>query len=254
MFYFWLLVKIVAIMFVGGVIGSWLSGIVSVALERRGADPAIRRLLSNATQPLILVIAGVAAAQLLGLDLTAAVAVLGAVSLAIGMALKSTLSNVASGGILLTTRPIKEGEFVQVAGQSGTVIEQGLYTTTIRSADGVLTTVPNDLVLAAPVHNYSRNGSRRLEVLLVVAHDTDLAAASEALAAVLTADERVLQEPAATVTTGEVSPRGVQLIGRAWVANSDFATARSDLTGTAVASLQATKVALATGPRWVQEA
>ena len=241
-------------MFVGGVVGSWLAGIVSVALERRGADPAIRRLVSNATQPLILIIAGVAAAQYLGLDLTAAVAILGAASLAIGMALKSTLSNVASGGILLTTRPIKEGEFVQIAGQSGTVIEQGLYTTTIRTADGVLTTLPNDLVLGAPVHNFSRNQNRRVEVILVVTHESDLDAASAALEAVLAADERILAEPEATVIPGARTPRGVEVVCRAWVANADYASARSDLTRAAFEAIRTTQVALSSGPRWVQEA
>jgi small conductance mechanosensitive channel len=248
MFYFWLLLKVISILFVGGVMGSWLAGIVSVALERRGADPAIRRLVSNATQPLLLVIAGIAAAQTVGLDLTAAVAVMGALSLAIGLALKSTLSNVASGGILLTTRPIKEGEFVEVAGQSGTVIEQGLYTTTLRAADGTLTTLPNDLILAAPVHNYSRHGQRRLEIRLIVDHASDLEVALEVMTGVLGADERVLKDPAPSTLSPNATPRGLEIMGRAWVANADFAQTRSDLNRASIAALRSANIHLSARP------
>ena len=253
MFYFWLLMKIAAIIFVGGVIGGWLAGIVGVALERRGADPAIRRLAANAMQPIALIIAAVAAAQYLGIDLTAVVAILGAGALAVGLALKSTLSNVASGGILLTTRPISEGEFVQIAGQQGTVVEQGLYTTTVKTVDGVITTVPNDLVLSAPVHNFTRNGTRRLNLTFVLTAHSDLAAAAAAISKVLTEDPRVLADPAPAVVTGELTPQGVQIIGRAWVANADYGNAKSDLTRAAIEAVRSADVTLSTLPKLVQE-
>jgi len=249
MFYVWLLLKVGAIVFLGGVVGSWLSGIVGVAMERRGADPAIRRLVGNAMQPLALVIAVVAAAQYLGIDLTAVVAVLGAGSLAVGLALKSTLSNVASGGILLTTRPFREGDFVQVAGQSGTVTDQGLYTTTLRAPDGVLTTIPNDLVLGAPVHNYSRNGKRRVNLTFLVTHHSDLEAASAAIRAVLDEDDRVLDDPAAEVITGALTSHGVEIIGRGWVDTGDYVSATSDLTRAAVEAVRAVDVTLSTWPK-----
>ncbi len=252
MFYVWLLLKVAAIFFIGGVVGSWLSGIVGVALERRGADPAIRRLVSSFMQPLVLVIAAVAAAAYLGIDLTTVVAVVGAGSLAIGLALRSTLSNVASGGILLTTRPFKEGDFVQVSGQSGVVVAQGLYTTTLKGADGVLTTIANDLVLEAPVHNYTRHGTRRVDVTFVVTHHSDLDAASAAILAVLAEDDRVHDDPAPAVV-GSLTPRGVEIIGRGWVDTEDFAVARSDLTRAAVEAVRAVEVTLATWPSLVQE-
>jgi len=173
---------------------------------------------------------------------------MGAASLAIGLALKSTLSNVASGGILLTTRPIKEGEFVEVAGQSGTVIEQGLYTTTLQGADGTLTTLPNDLILAAPVHNYSRHGQRRLEIRLVLEHTSDLEAATEVMTSALNADERVLEAPTPSTQTSAATPRGVEIVGRAWVATGDYAQARSDLTRTTIAAFREANIHLSARP------
>lgn len=245
-----LIVKIAAILGAGSVIGSWLGGICSVALERGGADPAIRRLVVNVARPLVMLIALLVAADFLGLDLTSVSVVLGATSLAIGMALKGTLSNVASGGILLSLRPYREGDFVQVGGQSGTVLEQGLYTTVIKSSDGVITTIPNDLILKAPVHNYSRNGTRRMDLVFTVTTDADLEAATAAVLHVFQEEGRILTEPAPQVLVGDTTPQGVQIIGRGWATSADFGATRSDLNRAAVDAIRAVQVPLSS---WIPQ-
>lgn len=243
--YLLMLVAAGAALFVGNTVASWLAGVVRAWLERTGLDPSIRRIVVQAIHPLVLAIAVVAALGYLGADMTGLVAVLGAATLAVGLALKGSLSNLASGAILVTLRPYREGDFVQLAGQSGTVVEMGLYATVLRSPQGVLTTLPNDLVVSKDIHNFTRGGTRRIDVTVTVGYDADLAASLQALEEVITGDARVLSDPAPQVVVDSLGPRGVSLVARAWVANADFGAARSDLHRGAIEALRTAQVPVA---------
>jgi small conductance mechanosensitive channel len=226
------------IVLAGAFIGSWLGGLANTALQRRSIDPAIRRLLVQFVQPVVIALSAVAAFDYLGLDLSAVAFLLGAAGIGVGLALKGSMSNVASGGILLTLRPIHEGEFVKVAGQKGTVVSQGLFTTTLKTAQGTHVEIPNDLVLAAPVENYSRNGTRRIDVEVLLPPKADLRKAITALVDVAIKEPHVLEEPAPRADVSSPSPLGVPVVVKAWVSTDDFTAVQTGLVTNVMAMLK----------------
>ena len=242
---FWLLTWALLILLLGVVAASWLGALVRAALERSRVDPSVRHLGVSVVRPLVLVIALIAGLNLLGVDLTAVVAILGAATLAIGLAMRDSLANVAAGAVLLTLRPYTGDDWVEAGGTAGTVAELGLMATTLKDARGVMITVPNQLILRAPIQNYTRNGLRRADLTFRVGPAADLGAAREAILAALRADERVLEEPPPFVRVSDIDQRGVDLLVAAWLKSADFHGGRSDLAEGIRAALWVAEVPLA---------
>lgn len=243
---FWSILYALVLLGAGWVLGSWLAGVARLALERGRLDPAVRHLLVSLVRPLVIVVAVIAALNLVGIDLTVLVAVLGAATLAIGLALRDSLANVAAGALLLTLRPFHGGDFVEVSGQSGTVMSLGLFTTGLKNSQGVLITVPNRLVIAQAIKNFTRNGLRRADITFRVAPDTDLGAAKQAILAVLEADERVLDEPGPMVRVEAIDAWGVDLLVAGWFTADDFGAGKSDVTAALREALESSGVELST--------
>ena len=244
---FWTLFWAVVILAAGATIGTWLQGLTRTWLDRSGMDPQVRRLLTRMVRPLVLILAFIAALDWLAVETTQLAAVLGAATLAVGMALKESLSNVASGAILLTLRPYREGDFVECGGRQGTVDNVNVYITTLITGDGTLISLPNDLVLHAPIVNFTRHGTRRAELSWTLSHDADVAKAIKTLQAALDKADGVLETPATTVRVVEAGPGGVVLQARAWVDTPELADRRSALIAAGLAALTKAGVPLA---RW----
>ena len=237
--------RIAFIVAVGFLVGSWLAGLVRVSLNRTRLDPIVRELITSLVQPTVIVIAALGALGSVGVDLTGAVALLGAAGIGVGLAMKDSLAGIAAGAMLLTIRPFDGGDFVEVSGQSGTLVAFDLLTVTLQTPDGVLITLPNVVVLKSPIRNFTRLGMRRVEIQWPVAHSADLAQANAVLAACLSAEERVLAEPKANVTVTDLNPLRVQVTARGWVQAGDLGAARSDLLQAMRSALIEAKVPLA---------
>jgi small conductance mechanosensitive channel len=243
-----LIVIVAAIVGISALVGSWLSGWVASGLERTGLDPMVRRLVARAVRPLLLLIGIVAAVQYLAIDLTPVTAMLGAATLAVGLALQGSLSNVATGALLLTLRPYREGDVVQVAGKTGTVVEQGYFRMTVRTADGILVSLPNNVVFAGAIDNYTHLGQRRIDLQLTFPFDADTRKVVGVLQQVLADHEAVLDEPAPQVAITDLSPRGPVVTARAWVAADQLGAVRSELSHEALKALAKAKLHVAPAP------
>jgi len=212
---------------VGYAVGGWLAGLARVRLDRAGVDPLPSRLATSLIRPGIVVVALVAGLDLLGMDLTSVVAVLGAATFAVGLALKDSLGNLAAGTILLSLRPFDVGDKIDAAGESGTLVELGLLATRLKGASGAHITVENRAVLAGAIRNHSRNGLRRVDVDLDLAPGQDLGVilvvCQEAAASVAAAAE----DPAASALATAVTATGVAVRVSLWTASGDFHAARS---------------------------
>lgn len=242
---FWLVIWALAILAIGLLAAGWLSGFARLGLERSRIDPAVRHLIVGLVRPLVVLVAVVAALDTVGVDLTAVVAVLGAATLAVGLALRDSLSNIAAGAILLTLRPYRGGDWVDAAGTSGSVAELGLLTTTLKNAQGITITVPNNLIVGAPILNYTRNGLRRADFAFRVDASADLARTRAAILAAVQGDARVLAEPEPFVRVEQIDERGVDLLAGAWLKNEDFGVGRSDLAEAIRDALREAEVPLA---------
>ena len=165
-----------------------------------------------------------------GLKVVGAIAVLGAAGLAVGLALQGTLSNFAAGVMLLIFRPFQLGDFIDAGGTAGTVIEIGIFATTLHSPDNVRIVVPNSSVCGQTIKNFSANDTRRNDMVVGVSYDDDLGLAMETINRVLASDARVLKDPEPLVAVSEMADSSVNFVVRPWCTKEDYWAMRFDLT------------------------
>lgn len=217
------------------VAGFWIAARLSRAVRRiarksHRVDDTLAGFLAQIVRYALLAFVILAVLQRFGVETTSVVAVIGAATLAIGLALQGTLSNVAAGVMLILFRPYRIGDFVEVAGASGAIDDVGLFTTTLRTVDGVVVTLPNGLCWGAPIRNFSSLPNRRIELRFGVSYDMPLNLALEVVEDVILADPRVLGDPKPMVRVNALGDSAVELIAHAWTKNADWFLTRLDLT------------------------
>jgi small conductance mechanosensitive channel len=166
----------------------------------------------------------------LGVPTTSVIAIFGAASLAIGLALQDSLSNIASGVLIIFLRPYVVGNFVEISEQKGTVTEVGFFHTHIRTPDNKLLLIPNSDVMDGNIINYSDFDYVRLDMVFGIGYDDDLRKAKEILEDVLSSDPRVLAAPAPVVAVSELGESSVNLVAQPFVELSNMLRLRYDVT------------------------
>lgn len=214
-------------------VGRWVAARIRTALRenlgRTGLDPTLIPFLSGLAYWALMVFVVLAVLNLFGVQTASAIAVLGAVGLAVGLALQGTLSNFASGVMLLTFRPFVVGNWVDIAGASGTVQEVGLFFTVLHSGDNIRVTIPNSQVFTETILNFSANSTRRVDLVVGVSYDDDLKVAQEVMERVVAADGRVLSEPEPLIAVDELADSSVNFVVRPWCNADDYWGLRRDL-------------------------
>lgn len=168
---------------------------------------------------------GVAALVILsefGVNTASIVAFFSVAGLAIGLALRDLLSNVASGLAILLLRPFKNGDGIEAGGVSGSIKEIGLFTTRLQTWSGVYVCVPNNIFWKSPIFNFSRNKKRRFEIEVPLAYFDSLDGAMTAIDALLKEEKRLLPDPAPTVLVKKLNFSSVILEVRGWAKTSEF--------------------------------
>ncbi|MBW2527251.1 MAG: mechanosensitive ion channel [Deltaproteobacteria bacterium] len=214
---------------VAGIAGRWA---IRVCEKSDWIEPTIERYLARLVRFLVMAIAIIAMLNSFGVQTASIIAVLGAMGLAIGLALQGTLSNVASGLMLLILRPFKQGDAVDVGGTSGTVQEIGLFATELKGFDGLCMLVPNAQVLGSKITNFTRNGTRRVDMVFGIGYGDDIAKAMEIIGDVISKDERVLDDPELFIAVGELGASSVDILARPWTKVGDFFGVKCDVTRT----------------------
>lgn len=202
-------------------------------------DPTLFSFVGNLAKYLVLLLAVVFVLSRFGIQTTSLVALIGAAGLAIGLALQGTLSNLAAGVMIVLFRPFRVGDAIDAGDASGTVREISLFSTELRTYDGLQVIVPNGDIWASAITNYSANPQRMVDLTVGVAYDTNLRRAREVLAAVLAAEPRILREPAPFVKVKELGDSAVTLHVRGWVARGDYLDTRCDVTEAVKTALDA---------------
>lgn len=216
------------------VIGWWLASVVDRLVTRalnatHRVDPTIVGFLSSLARYTVLVFVGLAVLQRFGIQTTSLIAVLGATSLAVGLALQGTLSNVAAGVMLLLFRPFKVGDSVEVGGQSGTVKAITLFTTELAASDNVQVLMPNGRVWGSPIINRSVYGARSFSFALELKPDADIEGVMETGLAFLRSDPRVSREPGPSASIAKMALDRVEIGFSGWAASGDAGGVRGDL-------------------------
>ena len=212
---------------------SWAARLTRQTLGRVGfhhrPDAMLQTFAASLARNVVLIVGLIAVLQRLGIQTTSILAVLGAVSLAIGLALQGALSNVASGVLILLFRPFRVGDRVQIAGKEGTVRALEWFTTEIADPDNVRVIVPNGKVFGDVILNYTRHENRRIELHFGIDFEDDVDRALQVLIDTAEADPRVLKTPKPWAKLTAMNDSSLTVSLRAWFSPSDYWDGRFDL-------------------------
>jgi small conductance mechanosensitive channel len=217
-------------------VGIFLAGLAQRAVQawlpRIGASTTVTLapLLGQAVRYAILIIGGITALGFVGVPTASILAVIGTASLALALALQSTLSNVAAGIMLAWIRPVAVGEYIKGDGVEGVVVEIGLFGTRLRSTSGLYVFTNNNRLWNGAITNHSREPRRRIDVDVTIPDTANIARVRKTLLGIAGRDKRVLADPAATVFVNGFGTAPVTLEMRGWVKTPDYRAALRDLT------------------------
>ncbi len=218
----WNVVYALAILVIGWIIAGIFCSVATKILTKAKVEITISRFAGHLVKYAILAFVITAALGRLGIETASFIAIIGAASFAVGMALQGSLSNFAAGVLLLFFRPIKAGEYVTVGGVEGTVEEITIFTTTLLTTDNKMIVIPNSTVSSGTIINFSRQPKRRVDFVFQVAYGSNIDVAKKALSDMFTADERVIKEDGITVVVSSLGSSSVNISCRVWVKSADY--------------------------------
>ena len=216
------------------IIGKWLSrriaNLFAKLMAKNNVDQAVVGFLTNLTYYVLLVVVIIAALGKLGINTTSFLAIIGAAGLAIGLALKDSLSNFAAGVMLVMFRPFTVGDVVSAAGITGKVEKITIFNTLFCTADNQLIIVPNNKIISDVITNINAKDTRRIDLVVGISYSDDMTQTKEILEGLAGADDRVLKDPAVTIAVAELADSSVNLVFRPWVKTADYWAVRFALT------------------------
>jgi len=225
------------------VVGKWIAVVLTrwlvKLMQSRDVDPTLVTFLSNLMHAILLVAVVLAALDTLGLPVTSLLAVVGAAGLAVGLAMKDSLSNFAAGVMLVLFRPFCKGDFIEAAGVTGKVEEIRIFNTVLVTADNKQVIIPNGQVAAGTITNYTAKSIRRVDLVFGVGYDDDLKVVRDVLTRVCTAHPKVLPVPELNIFLLNLGDSSVEFAVRPWARTEDYWTVWGDLLERGKAELEA---------------
>ena len=215
------------------VIGRWVVAFIvrwlQFAMQKAEVDVTLMGFLANVLRVSLMVLVLLTAVGVLGIPTTNFLAIIGAAGLAVGLALKDSLSNFSAGVMLVLFRPFKAGDFIDAAGVSGTVESIGIFKTDIKTPDNRVVVVPNGLIYGGTITNFSAKDTRRIDLVIGISYDDDIRKAHTLIADVISEESRVLSDPAPQIMLLELGDSSVNIAVRPWVASPDYWSVRAQL-------------------------
>lgn len=212
-----------AAILVGGWFGVKLAqSLLRRGMERAGVAPILIRFSSSLVYMGLMAMVVISALGRLGVNTTSFAALIAAAGLAIGLAFQGSLSNFASGALLIIFRPFEVGDYVEAADVSGVVEEIQVFNTVLRTPDNKKVIVGNAAVTSATITNYSAYDTRRVDMVFGIGYASDIPAARQVIESILAEDDRVLADPEWTIAVSELADSSVNFVVRPWVATADY--------------------------------
>ncbi len=207
-------------------IGKWgvrkITSFTKTLMLKADVDLTLVEFLENVIYFALLIVIILASLNALGINTTSFLAVFGAASLAIGLALKDSLSNIGAAVLIIIFRPFRVGDFIDAAGASGTVEEINLFSTIMATPDNKTIMIPNSSVIGSNITNYSSKPTRRINLIFGIDYNDDLKLAKDILTRITQEDDRVLQDPAPFVAVSELADNSVNFVVRVWVKTEQY--------------------------------
>lgn len=220
----------ILIFIIGIYVSKILVGILKKALSNARMENILVDFISSIVNWLLLLFVIIAALSQLGINTNSLIALIGAAGLAIGLALQDSLKNFASGVLLITFRPFKEGDFVEAGGTTGAVEKITIFSSTLRTPDNKEVIVPNGSIYTDVITNYSAKENRRVDMVFGIGYGDDIKKAKELIEKIIYEEPRILKDPEPLVAVGELADSSVNFEVRPWVKTSDYWGVKFDIT------------------------
>lgn len=208
------------------VIGLWLIKTFTRFLTRimtaRKVDESLIPFLTTIARILFTVLLMISVMELIGIEMTSFIALLGAIGLSIGMALSGSLQHFAGGVLLLIYKPFKKGDFIEAQSQKGTVREVGIFNTVIITVDNKIVYLPNGPLSAGTITNYTSESTRRVDLIFGIGYKDDIDKARQVLIKIIESEARILKDPPPIIGVAELAASSVNLAVRVWTPTADF--------------------------------
>ncbi|TCL04598.1 MULTISPECIES: small-conductance mechanosensitive channel MscS [Sodalis] len=216
------IVAALVILFAGILIARVISRTINQLMRSRHIDITVADFLSSIIRYGVIIFTVIAALGRVGVQTASVIAVIGAAGLAVGLALQGSLANFAAGVLLVTFRPFRAGEYVDFGGTAGTVLIVQIFSTTLRTYDGLMIVVPNGKILAGNITNFSREPNRLVNLTISVSYDADINTVKSVITDIIKADSRVLKNMGITVGLNNLGASSLDFMVRAWVKSGDL--------------------------------
>lgn len=235
----------IIVLIIGMRIAKWLGSLVRDASKKQPRiDETLAVFFGSIIQWTVTAATVIATLQVFGVQATSFVAVLGAMTLAIGLSLQGALGNIASGVMLMIFRPYKLGDYIELAGTAGTVKDINLFQTVMATPDNIKIMVPNSQAINGIIKNYSGYPTRRVDVVFGIDYEDDMDKAQEVIKAIVSADTRILTTPEPFVRVTNLNASSVDVTVRAWALTADYWPVRFDLVKKGKESLDAAGISI----------
>lgn len=215
------------------VLGRWvakgISRLVKRLMKKARVDEILISFIGNMLYFALLVVVVIAALDQLGVNTSSVLAIFAAAGLAVGLALKDSLSNFAAGVMLVLFKPFKAGDYIEAAGTGGVVEKLRIFNTVLRTGDNREITVPNSQIYSGTIINFSARDTRRIDLTFGIGYGDDIRQAKALIEAAMTEDGRIFEDPAPAILLMELADSSVNLAVRPWVKAADYWDVRSDL-------------------------
>lgn len=225
-------IKIVAAVLIY-IIGRWVAKLVvkSVVklMEKSNVDESLRQFVGNIVGATLTVFIIIAAIEQLGVDTTSIMAIFAAAGLAVGLALKDSLSNFSAGVMLILFKPFKLGDLVTAGGSTGVVEGIQIFNTIMRTGDNQEIIIPNSHIYGASIINMSTRDTRRVDLVIGIGYDDNIGKAKQLIEEIITKNSLILTNPAPTIMVIELGESCIDIAVRPWVKTGDYWPVRADL-------------------------
>ena len=225
-------IKIVAAILIY-VIGRWVAKLVvkSVVklMEKSKVDESLRKFVGNIIGAVLTVFILIAAIEQLGVDTTSIMAIFAAAGLAVGLALKDSLSNFSAGVMLILFKPFKLGDLITAGGSTGVVEEIQIFNTIMRTGDNQEIIIPNGHIYGGSIINISARDTRRIDLVIGIGYDDNIGQAKQLIEDIIAKNELILSDPAPTIMVLELADSSINIAVRPWVKTADYWVVRADM-------------------------
>lgn len=213
--------------------GRWIAkvirNLVKRMMKKANMDEMLTSFVGNILYSALLVVVIIAALDQLGVNTSSILALFAAAGLAVGLALKDSLSSFAAGVMLVIFKPFRAGDFIEAAGITGVVEQLRIFSTVMRTGDNREITVPNSQIYGGTIVNYSARDTRRIDMTFGIGYDDDIKKAKALIKEAMNEDERILKDPEPVILLMELADSSINFAVRPWVNSGDYWVVRGDL-------------------------